>query len=39
MTLLGVQHTCDTLGWKPKYDFSWLPTPEEAKKAREAAGK
>jgi len=32
MTVLDVQHTSDTLGWKPKYDFSWLPTHEEAKK-------
>ena len=22
-----VQYTCDRLGWKPKYDFSWLKDP------------
>ena len=38
MKLLDVQYTCDTLGWKPKYDFSWLPTYEEAR-AAEAAKK
>jgi hypothetical protein len=24
-----VQYTCDRLGWKPKYDFTWLPCPQK----------
>jgi len=29
-------HTRRRLGWKPKYDFKWLPTPEEYEKQKAA---
>ena len=30
LDIADVRYTCETLGWKPRYDFSWLPVDNRA---------